>query len=91
MKKKKARAKAGGKPVTATRDDLLHLFGEIDERKLLDILALRPTVAEIEEASLWATASGDVLAKDGHSLSSTGAEVVNILTADEEDEPPPVR
>jgi hypothetical protein len=88
---RKARAKAGGKPVMATRDDLLHLFGEIDERKLLDILALRPTVAEIEEASLWATGSGDVLAKDGHPLSSTAAEVVNILVADEEEEPPPVR
>ena len=88
---RKARAKPGGKKVTATRDDLLHLFGEIDERKLLDILALRPTFAEIEEASLWATGDGDVLAKDGHPLSGTAAEVVNILIADEEEEPPPVR
>jgi len=39
---RKARAKPGGKKVTATRDDLLHLFGEIDERKLLDILACAP-------------------------------------------------
>ncbi len=88
---RKARPKAGGKPVTATRDDLLHLFGEIDERKLLDILALGPTVAEIEEASLWAAGNGDVLAKGGHPLSSTAADVVNILIADEEEEPPPAR
>jgi len=52
---------------------------------------VRPTIAEIEEASLWATGDGDVLAKDGHPLSSTAAEVVNILIADEEEEPPPVR
>ena len=79
------------KPVTATRDDVLHLFGEIDERKLLDILALHPTIAEIEEASLWAAGNGDVLAKGGHPLSRTAADVVNILIADGEEEPPPAR
>jgi hypothetical protein len=78
------------KPVTATRDDVLHLFGEIDERKLLDILALHPTIAEIEEASQWA-GNGDVLTNGGHPLSRTAADVVNILIADEEEEPPPAR
>jgi hypothetical protein len=86
-----ARAKAEGKPIAATRDDLLHLFGDIDERKVLDILALVPTIAEIEEAWLWAAGDGDVLAKGGYSRSHTAAEIVNILIADEEEEPPKVR
>jgi hypothetical protein len=44
-----AQSKAAGERVAVTRDDLLHLLGEVDERKLLDILALHPTVPEIEE------------------------------------------
>jgi hypothetical protein len=75
----------------APRDDWLRLVGDVDERKVLDILALRPTVAEIEQAALWAAGDGDVLAKRGHSLTGTAAEVLDILTADEEEEPPPIR
>jgi hypothetical protein len=86
-----AQAKAEGKPIAATRDDLLHLFGDIDERKVLDILALHPTIAEIEEASLWAAGDDDVLAKRGHPRSPTAAGIVDILVADEEEEPPKVR
>ena len=78
------------KPAIATRDDLLRLVGDVDERKVLDILALRPTVAEIEEVAVWAAGDGDVLAKGGHSPSRTAAEVLDILTADEEEEPPPI-
>ena len=74
----------------AARDDLLQLVADVDERNALDILALRPTVAEIEEMAVWAAGDGDVLAKGGNSLSGTAAEVLDILTADEE-EPPPIR
>ena len=86
-----AQSRSSAEPVLATRDDLLRLVGDVDERKALDILALRPTVAEIEEVAVWAAGDGDVLAKGGHSLSRTAAEVLDILTADEEEEPPPIR
>jgi hypothetical protein len=55
------------------------------------ILALHPTIAEVEEAALWAAGDGDVLAKAGHQLTTNAAEVLNILTANEEEEPPPIR
>ena len=84
-------ARTSAKPAMATRDDLLRLAGDVDERKVLDILALRPTVAEIEQAALWAAVDGDILAKGGHPLIGTAAEVLDILTADEEEEPPPIR
>lgn len=74
----------------ATRDDLLRLVGDVDERKILEILALHPTMAEIEQVALWAAGNGDVLGKSGHPLSGTAAEVFDILTADEEEEPPPI-
>ena len=81
----------GTQGATASRDDLLSIVGHIDERKVLDILALRPTIAEIEEAAVWATGNGDVLGKAGRPLSGTAADIFDILTADEEEEPPPVR
>ncbi len=83
--------RAGRESTMATREDLLRLVGDLDERKVLDILALRPTVTEIEQAALWAAGDGDVLAKGGHPLRGTAAEVLDILTADEEEEPPPNR
>lgn len=84
----KASATAG----MATRDDLRRLVGDVDERKVLDILALHPTISEIEQAALWATGDGDVLAKGGHSLGGTALGVLEILATDEEEEePPPIR
>ena len=86
-----AQSRTSAQPAMAARDDLLQLVADVDERNALDILALRPTVAEIEEMAVWAAGDGDVLAKGGHSLSGTAAEVIDFLTADEEEEPPPIR
>ncbi|MBV1698906.1 MAG: hypothetical protein KGK33_01460 [Hyphomicrobiales bacterium] len=72
--------------VVVTKHDLRRLLGDIEERKLLDILALNPSIAEIEEAAVWAAGNGDILAKSGHPLSGTVAEVVEILLAGEEEE-----
>jgi len=79
----------GVDPAMATRIDLLRLVGDVDERKIIDILALHPTIAEIEEASLFAAGNGDILARGGHPLSGIAAEVLEILTAGEEEEEPP--
>ncbi len=73
----------------AAHDDLRRIVGDIDERKALEILALRPTLAEVEEAAAWAAGDGDILAKSGRPLTGIAAEVFEILTADEE-EPPPI-
>ena len=74
---------------TITRHDLLRVIGDIDERKVIDILVLNPTVAEVEQAALWAAGDGDILAKGRHPLSGTAAQVLEILTADEDEEEPP--
>jgi len=75
----------------ATRDDLTRLVGDIEEQMALDILALHPTIAEVEEAALWAAGDGDVLAKAGHQPTTNAAEILNILAADEEEEPLAIR
>jgi hypothetical protein len=69
-----------------TREDLRRLFGDIDERKVLDILALNPTTADVEEAAQWAAGDGDILDKSGHPLSGIAAQICEIVTADEDED-----
>ena len=74
----------------ATRNDIKHLFGALDDAKLMDILTLRPTVLDIEEASLWLGGDADVFSA-GQPLKPLAGEIVAILTADEERESRPPR
>jgi len=69
--------------------DVRRIVGDIEDGKAIEILTLQPTTEELEEAAIWATGNGDVLAKEGHPLSGKAAAIFDILTADEE-EPPPV-
>ena len=82
---------AGSRDAAAMPDDLLRIVGDLDERKAIEILALHPTAAEIEEAAMWAAGDGDVLAKAGRPLTGIAAEIFDILSADEEEESPPIR
>jgi hypothetical protein len=82
-------SESGMHMATVSRNDLERLLGDIEDAKLIAILALEPTLAEVEEAAIWTAGDGDVLAKSGHPLTGVVANIVDILTADEE-EPPPV-
>jgi hypothetical protein len=77
----------GARAPAAGRDDLKRVLGDIDDSKAIEILALRPTVADLEEAILWAAGDGDVLAKSGRPLTATTAAIVDILSAGETEEP----
>lgn len=76
---------------TLGRDDLIRILGPIDDAKAAEILALKPTLAEVEQAAIWAAGNGDVLAKQGHPLTGIVADIFDALTAGEEEEPPPPR
>ena len=67
------------------RDELIRVLGEIDEDMIIDILALKPTLDDLEQAAIWAAGDGDVLARQGHPLSGVVADIVDILTTDEEE------
>jgi hypothetical protein len=77
----------------AMRDDIGHIIGDVDDLKAAEILALKPTVADLEEAAIWLSGDGDVLAKDGHKLGDIAAQILDMLDAPEEGEedvlPPP--
>jgi hypothetical protein len=71
----------------ATRDEIVAILGSLDEEKLIALVNLRPTVAEVEEASAWLDGDRDVFGAEPP-LKGTAAEIVTLLTADEEEEPP---
>jgi hypothetical protein len=70
--------------------ELKTIVGNIDEGKIVEILKLQPTLEELEEAVVWASGDGDVLAKKGRPLTGKVSDIVEILTADEDEEPPRV-
>lgn len=70
----------------AVREDLTRILGDLDDAEIVEILTLHPTVSEVEQAALWAAGEGEILAPQGHTLSGVVAEIVDIVTADDEDE-----
>jgi hypothetical protein len=73
----------------AVHEDLTRILGDLDDAEIVEILTLHPTVSEVEQAALWAAGEGEILATQGHTLSGVVAEIVDIVTADEEDEEGP--
>lgn len=72
--------------MTVTREDLKAVLGDLDDDRVLAILALNPTPVELEQAAVWAAGDGDILGKRGRPQNKIVAEIVDILMADE-DEP----
>lgn len=70
----------------ATHEDLLHIIGAIADDRAAEILALQPTVAEVEEALLWAEGEGDRIDRAGHPAAGKVAQIVEILSVEEPDE-----
>ncbi len=70
----------------ASADDAKSVLGNIDDTKLVYIMTLCPSVADIERASAWLAGDSDVFGA-GQPLKGVAGEIVEILTADEDDEP----
>jgi hypothetical protein len=74
-------------PTSATHEDVKRILGDRNENEMLSILALRPTVADIEEASMWLAGDLDIYGP-GHPLKGIAAQIVTIITENEEEDPP---
>ena len=81
---------AGESAALATAEDIRRILGSLDEAKRLAILALRPTMRDVEEASLWLAGDSDIFGA-GQPLKPLAGEIVAVLTADEEEESRPAR
>lgn len=74
----------------ASSEDIKAILGALDEAALLEIMALRPTVRDVEEAATWLSGDRDIFGA-GEPLRGVAAEIVSALTTNEEDEEPPSR
>jgi hypothetical protein len=79
-----------GRPL-ATIKDVMDIFGEIDDATLSAIMDLRPTIADVEEASMWMSGDPDVFGA-GAPLKDVAGEIVSLLGGgdDEENFPPTI-
>jgi hypothetical protein len=69
----------------ATSEEVARILGDLDPSKMLQILGLRPTVLDVEEASMWLSGDRDVFGP-GLPLQGIPSQIVAILTADEDEE-----
>lgn len=72
----------------ATRDDIKGILGDLDPGKMVAIVDLRPTIAEVEAALLWLSGDADVYGA-GEPLKGVAADIVAILTEGENEEEAP--
>jgi hypothetical protein len=72
----------------ASRDDVKAILGDLDPGKMLAIVELRPTIADVEAALVWLEGDVDVFGAD-EPLKGVAADIVAILTEGEDEEEPP--
>ncbi len=78
-------ARSGGDHGVASHQDIRRMLGDVDEETVIAVVELHPSVGDIEEAVMWLSGDRDVFAPST-SLQGVPAQIVEILTADEEDE-----
>ncbi len=72
----------------ATGSDLHQVLGDMDDSTAVAILALHPTVAQLEAARVWLNGGGDVLGKEHRPLDGVVAEIYDMLKVEEEEPSP---
>jgi len=77
--------KAGSSLGPASTSEIRAALGALNENDLLEISALRPTIREVEEAATWLSGDRDVFGA-GTPLDGVAAEIVTILSRDEDEE-----
>ena len=75
-----------GGTTLATHDDVKGILGDIDPADMLAIMSLQPTIADLEEASLWLAGDADVFGA-GEPVKGVASDIVTILTEHEDEEP----
>lgn len=74
-----------GRSALATQDDIKGVSGDIDPAEMLAIMSLRPTIADIEQASVWLEGDPDVFGA-GEAIKGVASEIVAILTENDEED-----
>ncbi len=72
----------------ASAEELRHFLGDLDDTEVAEILALRPTVDQVEQSAMWLAGNGDRLSREGHAMEGVIAAIYDILSADEDEDRP---
>jgi hypothetical protein len=67
-----------------SQDEVRRLLGDLDDEKIAEILKFGPTLREIELAAVCLDGRTDLLVREGQHLSSTAAQILEIVLSDEE-------
>lgn len=78
-----------GNTQKATRSDLQHILGEMDDETAVTILALEPNIAQIEEANLWLSGGAEALAKEHRPLDAVVEQILDLVAVEDEEPPLP--
>jgi len=79
-----AKSNSGGAAL-ATHSDVKGILGNLDPADMVAIMSLQPTIADIEEVSVWLTGDADVFGA-GEPIKGVAADIVTILTENEDEE-----
>lgn len=66
------------------RDYIVHLFGDIEDHKIVEIQATQASREELEEVAMWLAKQSAVMGELRKPFSGVAAEVYEILTGDNE-------
>ncbi|MBM3577663.1 MAG: hypothetical protein FJX40_08365 [Alphaproteobacteria bacterium] len=72
----------------ATIKDVTDILGDVDDATLSAIMDLRPTIADVEEASMWMSGDRDVFGA-GAPLKDVAGEIISLLGGDDDENLPP--
>ena len=76
---------SGSSAKAASTGDIRVILGALNENDLLEIVALRPTIRDIEEAAIWLSGGRDIFGA-GEPLKGIAADIVAVLAPDDDDE-----
>jgi hypothetical protein len=74
-----------GETPAVTPGDLQRLLGDLDASTVVAIMALVPSMADIEEAALWVQGDGE-RELEPHQPSGTVEAILDLVAADDDDE-----
>lgn len=66
----------------ASTADIRRILGDLDDVKVTQIHALKPTVPDLEDVACCMTGDHDVLAKSGHHVPAIAAQIIEMLVGE---------
>ena len=71
---------------SVTHDEIVHLFGEISDHTIVEILEVNPSYKELEEVAMHLANASDVMGELRRPLEGRAARVFDVLIRAEEDQ-----